>query len=335
MRLKLYTLLLLLLITGCGTQTSETASSYTIKNDLFNVSMPYVEGIAGNYINSNIVSSYDLLNIDQDFMYITKNYFDIKKDYIMAGQFLDREDIKFFLSEEMLNTPISLTDQVYSEQVETIYIHEQNYINGKGVLQGIALSMIINKNIHNLTEAEIASVKSQIIGRLNLILPEIRKYEKLESMPIVFGIYSSNNSSNYKGSYIFEGRTITSEINELKEINSYVYNLSSLEVKTKNQSLYDNYRAFNNSIKSFDDNIFVNGEVLFNNTNFNNIEIKITTLFPNHIKVKALINIIADEIEKKFDYEVDVKVTIYSSEEILGFITRNAGSRELVLTIFN
>ena len=68
MRLKLYTLLLLLLITGCGTQTSETASSYTIKNDLFNVSMPYVEGIAGNYINSNIVSSYDLLNIDQDFM---------------------------------------------------------------------------------------------------------------------------------------------------------------------------------------------------------------------------------------------------------------------------
>lgn len=105
MKKLLVSLVCIIVVAGCSTNSNDVENTYSIKynDDYYSIYMPYKKGVSDNYIlNSNVVD-FDVETIEKDLIQISTNAFSVDKFYYQEGQYLTKSKLKELLGVEHLN----------------------------------------------------------------------------------------------------------------------------------------------------------------------------------------------------------------------------------------
>ncbi|MCI8444870.1 MAG: hypothetical protein HFG15_00380, partial [Bacilli bacterium] len=93
----------LLLLTGCGMgkkQKNKQTTNLEFDDAYYQVYEPYQKGKGNNYVVNNAVNNYDLTEVENTLMNISREYFTVKNTFYQEGQYLTETELKDLLSHE-------------------------------------------------------------------------------------------------------------------------------------------------------------------------------------------------------------------------------------------
>lgn len=343
MKKIVFILIVLIAVTGCNSKknVNDMETTYSIKynDEFYNVYMPYKKGVGNNYIlNSNTVD-YDLDKIEEDLIQISTNEFSPDKFYYQEGQYLTEKILKELLDNKHLNK--TEEKKIDGKKVKPQIIGgiiEKNFLNKDGDLKGISLALILNRyqsydsNNNYVTLSEDEVIKKGKEEGITLI-KYIREKLKLNDIPILVALYiESSPNNNISGNYVYYGITENSDI-EYKHINQKNYYMNNQNVKQINSTVYNDFKKYEESIRDYDNSIYISGHGYFNNSELSKLTILITK---NHYSYGDLLYLNQLLSEKAIKYFKDVKVVIKvkAINEIKSYIVKNAGETTTDIFIY-
>lgn len=343
MKKIVYILIVLIAVTGCNSKknVSDIETNYSIKynDDFYKVYMPYKKGVGNNYIlNSNTVD-YDLDKIEENLIQISTNEFSPDKYYYQEGQYLTKKILKELLDNKHLNK--EKEKKVDGKKIKPQIVGgiiEKNFLNKDGDLKGVSLSIILNRyqsydsnnNYVTLDQDEVEK-KGKEVGIS--VIKYMREKLKLDNVPILIALYvEASPKSNVSGDYVYYGITENNDI-EYKHINQKNYYMNNQNVKQVNSTSYNNFKKYEESIRDYDNSIYISGFGYFNDSKLSKLSILITK---NHYSYGDLLylNQLLSEKAIKYFKESKVVIKVKAINEIKSYIVKNAGETTTDIFIY-
>ncbi len=332
MKTKLVILIIVLLITGCGNKKDNYNLDVDFDQEQYQIYTPYKKGVVDNYVVNNVLNNYDLSNIEDSLIALSSNYFRYNNSYYQEGQYLNYDDLKLLLSKDYLNK----TDKVTIDgiELEPIYINsiiEQNFLANNGNLKGITFGIILNpyksyknsygtyvyKKVDENTVLEHGRKMSQEL------LKYIYKEKKLESTRIVIGLYLQPSPNSVERG-LFKEVGVTTKTTIKFEPLEYQYALLKSNYVIENDiNTYNSFINFENYVNSKINNLYINGEALYQNKNIKDIKIHIKSSSYSKSQLLYLTQLIGEEIGKYFENNINIRVYIESNDKIEALITKD------------
>jgi protein involved in sex pheromone biosynthesis len=280
----------------------------------------------------------DMDEIETGLMSLSTDHFS-PDDYVyQEGQYL--KEISSWLGRESkdnkegLNPPIEITEEMgWEERIERekkdpmylAYIHEQNYVDSKGKIQGISLGFAMNKidyirvkdskGLMHFDERVIDDKKLEKYGKeaAKKVVKRIRSMKELKDVPIFISLYklqplNSVVPGNYFTSTFIDGND--NGIKKWEDINQKYYYFPSKEGEEKDRDLYNRIRDLEDYVAQYfshQDIEFV-GKALYKKENVNQLVIEVHTGMVKDTELIGFAQAIGPEI---VDYFPHMPVYLY------------------------
>ena len=339
-----YILIILIAVTGCGNHKEkdiDVESTYTItyNDDYYTIFKPYKKGVGNNYIlNSNIVD-FDIQTIEKNLIQISTSEFDVDKYYYQEGQLLTQKKLKELLDNDNLNKiDKKKVDGKTIKPKIVAGIYEKNFLNKNGDMKGISLGIILNKyhaydsnnNYVTLSDDEVIDFGKKAGQKL---IKYMRKNFKIDDVPILVALYiESSPESNVSGNYVYYGVTSDNDIN-YSSLDLKNYYMNSNSVKQLSENNYNNFKKFEDSIRSYDNSIYVSGLGRFDKDNLSNLDITITKSYYSYGELLYINQLISDKIIKYFK-DVKVVVKVKAINDTKSYIVKKRGESSTDIFIY-
>ncbi len=337
-------LLILIAVTGCNKsqkEPDEIENTYTItyNDDYYTVFMPYKKGVGNNYIlNSNVVD-FDVETIEKELIQISTNAFEVDKYYYQEGQYLTKSTLKELLSNDKLNhTEIKKIDGKTVKPEIIAGIIEKNFVNKDGKIQGISLGIILNQyqsydsNNNYVTLSLDETIDFGKTASKSLI-KYMRENYKLENIPILVALYTeSSPESNVGGNYLYYGITENNDI-KYNYINQRNYYMNNQKVKEMDLNNYNNFAKFEESVRDYDNSLYISGLGHFNSNKLTKIDITITKNYYSYGELLYINQLLSDYLMKYFK-DIKVIIEVKAINDIKSYIVKEQGETSTDIFIY-
>lgn len=340
----IYFLIILVAVTGCNNHEEEeidveTTYTITYNDDYYTIYKPYKKGVGNNYIlNSNVVD-FDVQAIEKNLIQISTTEFEVDKYYYQEGQYLTQDRLKELLGNESLNkTDKKKVDGKTLKPEMVAGIYEKNFLNKNGDIKGISLGIILNKyqsydsnnNYVTLEEDEVIDFGKKAGQKL---LKYMRKNFELDNVPILIALYlESSPESNVSGNYIYYGITENSEIS-YSQLHQKNYYMNTNTVKQIDENSYNNFSKFEDSIREYDNSIYVSGLGRFDNNSLTKLDITITKTYYSYGELLHINQLLSDKAIKYFK-DIKVVIELKAINDIKSYIVKEPGETSTDIFIY-
>lgn len=344
MKKLLVVLIILIAVTGCNNnqvETNEVENTYTItyNDDYYTVFMPYKEGVGNNYIlNSNVVD-FDIETIEKELIQISTNKFEVDKYYYQEGQYLTKSKLKDLLSKDNLNkSDIKKVDGKNIDPEIISGIIEKNFLNKNGEIKGISLGIVLNRyhsydSNNNYVTLDLDETIDFGKSASKQLIKYLRKNFDLQDIPILVALYvESSPESNVGGNYLYYGVTENNDI-KYNYIDQKNYYMNNQNVKKTDLNNYNNYNKFEESVKDYDNSIYISGLGHFSGDKLNKIDITITKSYYSYGELLYL-NQLLSEYSIKYFKDVKVVIEVKAINDIKSYIVKEQGQTSTDIFIY-
>lgn len=332
----------LIILSGCSFKdTSNFDSTYSVKynDDYYTIYMPYKKGVGKNYIlNSNVVD-FDLNTIEKNLIQISANEFDIYKYYYQEGQYLTQKRLKKLLNNENLNkTSVTTIDGKKVKPQFIAGIFEKNFLNKDGELKGLSLGIVLNPyqaydsngNYVKYDEKKLIDFGKEKSAEL---VEYIRDELDIKYVPILVALYvESSPETSVSGDYLYYGVTLNYDI-EFNNIDQKKYYMNNSKVKESDKNSYNNFKKIEESIREYDNSIYVSGLGYYSGGKLTKLDIVVTKSYYSHGELLYISQLISENILKYFD-DTKVVVDIKAINDIQAYVVKNAGETSTDIFIY-
>ncbi len=315
MKKLLVSLICIIVVAGCSNHSDDVENTYSMKynDDYYSIYMPYKKGVSDNYILNNNVVDFDVDTIEKDLIQISTNAFPVDKYYYQEGQYLTKSKLKELLKEGNLNK--SKEQKIDGKVIKpkmVAGIYEKNFLNKSGDIKGISLGVVLNPYQAYDSNNNYVTIDNDTIidcgkDASKKLIEYMRTNFKLDNIPILVALYvEASPESNVGGNYLYYGVTENNEIkfNYIDQKNFY---MNSKNVKKIDLTNYNNFKKFEETIRQYDNSIYLSGLGYFNGNNLSKIDIIVTK---SHYSYGELLYINQLLSENAIKYFKDVKVII-------------------------
>lgn len=351
MRKILSCFLVLLLLVGCtsnndssDTNTSSADSTTMESFDDSYYKIVVFEDSSTSELRESFYTDYgdtgDFISIGRGLQILSSDYFSTSNYYMSEGQYLS-----LALKDEMMTRSSDYSLQPASgtviEDVENPImvqnVQEQDYYT-KGVngydLKGMAFSIIIdprdssNTTLENtMSDSAYEDYGSEVIDTFYNIIQTHEDFEDVKDVPILITVYQATDltSSTVGGSYILECYCDGS-LGVINEVDNQTVLFTSDEAEELDSTTYDEFVTIKTNLKDAAQEAaglvgtarYVDGEIQSMVIEAN-LNVKTST------ELMYLTSIIADGIDSKFSYDFDIKVLVYSQDDLQAVIIKHRG----------
>lgn len=341
MKKLLVSLVCIIVVAGCSTNSDDVENTYSIKynDDYYSIYMPYKKGVSDNYIlNSNVVD-FDVETIEKDLIQISTNAFSVDKFYYQEGQYLTKTKLKELLGEDHLNkTDEQSIDGKTIKPKIVAGIYEKNFLNKNGDIKGISLGVVLNpyqaydsnNNYVTMDNDTIIDFGKEASKKL---IEYMRTNFKLDNIPILIALYvEASPESNVGGNYLYYGVTENNEI-KFNYINQKNFYMNSKNVKELDVTNYNNFKKFEETIRQYDNSIYLSGLGYYNGDNLSKIDVIVTK---SHYSYGELlyINQLLSENAMKYFKDVKVIIEVKAINDIKSYIVKEQGETSTDIFIY-
>lgn len=330
-------ILCILLLTGCGGKNKiqpNNVNHLRFDDAYYKIYEPYQNGKGNNYVVDNILSNYDLTEVENTLMRISSSYFPVKNTFYQEGQYLTEENLEELLSEEKLNKISQLVvDGIVIKPIYISYIHEQNYVSSNGKLKGISLALVLNpyqKYTNSYGTYQYKEVDHQQLidhGKMKAkdVIQYLRKEEKLKDVEIVVGLYLQSNPSDVlPGNFQYVGVTKNNEIT-FKEVHYQYQYLDSEYVMKHDIDAYNVYSNLKRKVNEQFKNVYPSAKGLYVENHLNDLEITLTTSYLSRSELMLLDQLVTREIGN-FNSSIAVKIYTKENNVITSLVVKEKNS---------
>ena len=308
-------IIILLVLRGCSNEETETVISYNLNEGFFNVITPYQRGVAENYIPVRTGNRVDLDATELGLMRIATKYYDVNNHLFSPGQFLDREAIDNIIKE------------VNEDKPYVSYLVEQNYFTKNNRLVGVVIGVVINpfQGDQTLTNDEIHELITQFSS---VIISELRNNDELTNTEIVLAAFRMQpNTSLVPGTYIFEERTNSDEINEFILVNEEYYVLTDTNLPNIDQRTFNSFANIRADLETEFPNAVITGTGLYHNQELQDLRIDVNVGFIRPHQVIAMSNHLITEFNRYFSRDINTVIILNNDRSTMAIITINNRTR--------
>ena len=345
---KIYICLFILIaVTGCNFKNKnkldsndvETAYSINYNDEVYKIYKPYKKGVGGNYILNSDVVDFDVLTIEKNLIQISTNSFDVDKYYYQEGQYLTKKKLKKLLDKKELNKYEK--KEVKGKKISPkilASIYEKNFVDKKGKIKGISLGLVLNRyQTYDSNNNYITLDKDEVIDFGKKTGKKLVKYMrdnfKLKNVPILIAIYLENSpESSVHGNYLYYGITESNDI-KYKYINQTNYYMNNKNAKELDPENYNNFQKFDESIRDYDNSIYVSGLGHFNGDDLSKIDITINKSYYSYGDLLYINQLLSEKASKYFK-KVKIVITVKSIDGIKSYIVKEPGETKTDVFIY-
>lgn len=341
MKKLLVSLICIIVVAGCSKNSDDVENTYSMKynDDYYSIYMPYKKGVSDNYILNNNVVDFDVETIEKGLIQISTNAFPVDKYYYQEGQYLSKSKLKELLKSDFLNNEkeqIIEGKKIKPEMVAGIY--EKNFLNKNGDIKGVSLGLILNpyqaydsdNNYVTIDEDKIIDYGKDASKKL---IEYMREQFKLDNVPILVALYvEASPKSNVGGNYLYYGVTENNEIkfNYIDQKNFY---MNSKDVKKIDLTNYNNFKKFEETIKQYDNSIYLSGLGYFNGDNLSKIDIIVTKSHYSYGELLYISQLLSENVMKYFK-DVKVIIEVKAINDIKSYIVKDQGETTTDIFIY-
>lgn len=334
---------LLLFLTGCNKE-EKNQISMNFDDTYYDITVPYKTGVGNNYVRSSVITTYDYSLVDAGLMDIDVNYFDPDNVTFQAGQYLTEDILIDLLSDDKLNKADTINvDNIEIKPNYIAGIHEHNFLNQDGKLEGISLALVVNpyqeyKNSSG-TYLYKALDKEETLNygksKTQELIKEIRKMDGLSKTAIMVTLYVAS-SPNETASGNFECVGVTKDDSVDFETLDYQYQYLNSNYALEND--LNNYTAFGTLVKNIQsevDNLYITAEGLYVNSNLSKVEITVNSSILTKDKLLMISQLFSEEVTKQFDKKILIKVYLKINNDTKALIVKKRDSIENNIYLLN
>ena len=337
MKKYIISFLCLLMLTGCNSKNEVSTINIEFDNNYYQIYSPYKKGVANNYVVSNILNNYDVLDVENSLMELSTTYFKTNNSYYQAGQYLKESELKTLLGSEQLNNTTSLNiDNININPIYISSIYEQNYLASNGHLKGISLALVLNpyqayqNGYGSYNYKTIDSNKLLEFGKnaANKLLKYMYSKEQLIDTKILVALYFQRSpGAILPDGFKYMGVTNKDSV-ELQPINYQYHYLKSDYVIKNDVNVTTSFGNLEKITKNNFSTIYMNGKGLYQDNILKDVEIDVVNSTFSKSELLYLCQILSQEIGKSFDSKLDVRVYIKSNSQILALITKEKNTQK-------
>lgn len=359
MRKILCAFIALFMLVGCHKakesvqeQTSSEAASMDSFNDSYYKIVNVDSDNGGSELRESFYLDYgsqnDFQNIGRGLQMLSANYFSTSSHYMGEGQY-----ISLSIANEMLKRKSDISLQPasgtkienVSDPVMVQNFQEQDYYVKEGnkyTLKGVSIAIVLEPRTSTntlldtpMSDSAIESYGKDVIKKLYNIIQTHEDLEKIKNVPILMTAYQATDvtTSTVNGHYILQSYC-NKEVGEIQKVNHENVLFTSERAEQLDKTTYSEFITIKSNLK----NAAIEAAGLVGEARYVNGEIQSMVMTANlnvktYTELLYLTSIIADGIDVKFSYDFDVKVLVYSQDELKTIITKDRGqkteSREL------
>ena len=218
-------------------------------------------------------------------------------------------------------------------------ITEQDYYKKSGssyALKGISVAIILDPKEQidgklsspavTLSDEKLRSYAQQCVKKTYKYIRTKKK--KLADVPVLIGIYRANNNeiSETNGNYIYESFCEGGSTGTLKKVNhENVFFTSSRASKLDPATASDFATIKSNLKKASTEAAGLVGEANYINDTIQTMKITAHLNIKTYTELLYLTSVIADNINSKFTQDFNIKVLVYSQDELMAVIIKQKG----------
>lgn len=340
-------LVFLLILTGCQKDkdaVSEQTSNNTASMDSFDDTYYNIVKFEDSELREGFYLDYgsttDFSSVGRGLQILSSSYFSTSDYYMSEGQYL-----KLALKEEMVSR--SSDNSLQPQTGETVgnvkeptmiqNIQEQDFWEKSGddyTLKGAAFAIIIDprdKNNNRLETAmdnqSIEDYARQCLEKFYQIIQSHEDFKKLKNVPVLLTVYQATDltSSTVDGHYILKNYCDKS-FGETKKVNEETVLFVSDRAEEIDAATLNEFETIKTNLK----NAATEAAGLTGEARYRDGKIE-SMVMEAHLNVKTatelmyLSSILADGIDSKFSSEFDIKVLVYSQDELQTIIIKQKG----------
>lgn len=341
MKKLLVSLICVIVVAGCHNHSKDVENTYSIKynDDYYSIYMPYKKGVSDNYILNNNVVDFDVETIEKGLIQISTNAFPVDKYYYQEGQYLTKAKLKDLLKKDYLNKADEEKiegKKIRPEMVAGIY--EKNFLNKNGEIKGISLGLVLNPyQVYDSNNNYVTIDDDKLINygkaASKKLVGYMRENFKLDNIPILVALYvEASPESNVGGNYLYYGVTENEEIkfNYIDQKNFY---MNSKNVKKIDLTNYNNFKKFEETIRQYDNSIYLSGLGYYNGDSLSKIDIIVTKSHYSYGELLYINQLLSENVMKYFK-DIKVIIEVKAINDIKSYIVKEPGETSTDIFIY-
>ncbi len=339
---------LLILASGCANKPSEVINDETLEaqSKAAGKAREYLtykidqekKSVNRGLITQTVNNRSDMDEIETGLMSQSIKHFPPDKVNYQEGQYLtgikDWIKRKSSSNKTGLNPELEIKDGMgWEDQVKLekdnpaylAYIHEQNYVDSDGKIQGISLGLAMNsvdyirvqdsQKLMHFDEKEISSKEMDAYGKkaAETIVKRIRKNSKLKDVPIMISLYKLQPTNSVVPGNYFTTAFIDGNDNSIKkwsDLDEEYYYFPSDKGEEKNRDLAKNLLNLEDEVSKYfsHQDIKLVGKALYSGDSINKLVIEVNTGMVKEAELIGFSQVFGTEI---VDYFPNIPVYVY------------------------
>ncbi|GGA75562.1 CamS family sex pheromone protein [Ornithinibacillus halotolerans] len=366
-KLNILLLCILLLLASCApsfdngeeelvqeqpTGTPSIVPSYKLSDEDYRVILPYRTSKArGAIINQMKTNRLDIDEMEEGLMRHSKEYFDPNKYYFEEGQYLDYSTVLSWIDELNPNLEDDASIEDYENNPRTFtHILEHNYLKrneDKSVeLVGVSIGIALKSQYifhaegrgpfyRDISEAEMLKTGKEVAST---VLQRLRQIEGLLDVPIMIALYrEEQRGSAVPGNFVAKTYVEASDMS-IKDWDTVEEDYILFPSKEAEQKYLDDAEivgTFGEEISQFFPNyVGYIGEGFYVNEELQKLTIEVPIEFNGKAEILGFAQYTYMLVKDKFPNNYDIEIKISSSNQLEGYIYREAGKDDPIVHIF-
>ncbi|WP_050635530.1 CamS family sex pheromone protein [Candidatus Stoquefichus sp. SB1] len=337
----------LLLLVGChrakesvqGQTTNNTASMDSFDDSYYKI-VRFDDSELREDFYLDYGSTNDFKSIGRGLQLLSDDYFSTSNHYMSEGQYLKLSLVKEMLSrksENSLQPQDGTTIENIQNPIMVQNIQEQDYYIKDGdryTLKGMAFTIVLDPRKSDnsrldvaMSDKEIEKYGRECIQKFYKVIQNADDFKDVKNLPILLTVYQATDktTSTVNGHYILKSYC-QKEVGEISKVNQETVLFASERAQAIDKTTSNDFDTIKASLKNAATEAagFV-GEARYENDEIQSMVINVHLNVKTATELMYLTSIVADAIDNKFTYDFDIKVLVYSQDELDAVIIKNKG----------
>ncbi len=357
-------LLIIVLISGCSTQTSNPtdiiesqSASHQGISDAYYPIVQFEPNTGRNEYYTGTVGTNDFQTISRELEIMSQKHFSTDEYYMSDGQMMEygdiQDDLLLWKTDEL---PYSLQpgkdEQIdgLTNVIMTSSVYELDFykrVDDQYALSGASFAIVLDPLKRNddgsysrveetLSDGYIESFSKNAMETLYKYIQEDERYASLKNVPIVIGVYLSTDPDESKnsGSYIYQSFS-NGTFGEVTSVNYSQVIFTSSEAEQIDPITSSEFSQFKNALKeNAVESVGAVGYGRYNDDKLTSLNIKITANVKTYVELEAIVSIATSEVNSRFSTPVPITVTIESQDQLEAIIIKERGKDAISSMIY-
>ncbi|MBM7587583.1 protein involved in sex pheromone biosynthesis [Bacillus pakistanensis] len=339
--------------------------SFQISDHYYKTLLPYESSATRGLVVNNLHSRYDIDQFEAGLTRMAKERFPTDKFLFKEGQTLDKKTVESWLNrkftseqlkerglKESQNVGLNPVDDgsnkspIYlSHIIEHSYLQKtaEDKVQLGGVVIGLALNSVHyyqNESTGTTIEDPISNdvIKQQGNQIAQEVVKRLRGKEELQGVPITVALYKQASSNSATPGHFFAYTNIEgneSSIAEWKAVNEQFYLFPSTEAEQAHSQDLKYFLNFKEKVENYFPNYNgVVGKAFYQNGKISTLNIDIPIQYHGKAETIGFTQYVADLANKEFPKELNLELTITSSNGPEALIVKKANKNDPMVHIY-